>query len=230
MYEMKIKIFDELPSTQAYVKERRELGENLLVVAKKQTGGMGTKGRSFSSNEGGVYLSKLEFYDNFPAKNAFLIMANTAVAVCETLRAFGIEGKIKWPNDVFVQDKKICGILIENVFQGACIRSSIVGVGLNVNNSLPKELQSIATTMCLSSGRTFSVEEVRGRLIEELSKNVEMEKYHAYLGYIGREATLILGNERIPATLVSVDEQGALHVEIEGKHKILTAGEVSVTF
>ena len=68
MYEMKIEIFEELPSTQTYVKARRERGENLLVVAKRQTDGLGTKGRAFSSSEGGVYLSKLEFYENILRK------------------------------------------------------------------------------------------------------------------------------------------------------------------
>ena len=228
MCEMKVEIFDELPSTQTYAKGRRERGEDVIIVAKAQSCGMGTKGRSFSSSEGGVYLSKLNFYEFFPAKDAFTIMANTAVAVCDTLRAFGIEGRIKWPNDVFVQDKKICGILIENVFSGGNIRSSVVGVGLNVNNELPADLCEIATTMYEVTGKNFFVEEVRARLIEELSKPKDMQSYLSYLGYMGRKVMLILGDERIPATLLSVDEQGGLWVEIQGERRRLTAGEVSI--
>jgi len=225
---MKVENFDELPSTQEYAKERRLLGENLTVIAKRQSGGKGTKGRSFSSLEGGVYLSKLTFYENFPAKEAFKIMVGTAVAVCETLRFYGLNPVIKWPNDIFVNDKKICGILIEQVVSGKKISSSIVGVGLNVYNELPEELFNIATTMKTETGNDYSVEEVANRLTEELAKEASMEKYLSYLGYMGREATLIFGDERVHGTLLSVDEEGGLLVEIKGKTRRLTAAEVSV--
>ena len=66
-YTMRIVRFEEISSTNDYVKEQKKYGENLIVIAKRQTGGRGTKGRSFSSNEGGVYLTKLVFYKNFPA-------------------------------------------------------------------------------------------------------------------------------------------------------------------
>ena len=224
---MKYEKYECLPSTQAYCKERRKEGEGLLVVADFQTGGMGTKGRSFSSERGGVYLSKLTFYEHFLAKDAFQIMAGTAVAVCETIRAFGGNPLIKWPNDVFVEDKKIAGILIENVFEGNRISSSIVGIGLNVCNRLPDELLEIATTMSLV-GISARVEEVRERLIEELSKPCSMEKYLSYLGYMGREVDLLIGGERILGTLLSVNTRGKLTVEIEGEQRIVTSAEVSV--
>ena len=227
MYEMRYEKFVCLPSTQEYCKEKRKAGEDLLVVADFQTGGKGTKGRSFSSERGGVYLSKLTFYKDLLAKDAFQIMAGAAVAVCETIRAFGGSPLIKWPNDVFVQDKKIAGILIENVFEGNRISSSIVGIGLNVCNRLPGELLEIATTMALE-GITACVEEVRERLIEELLKPCSMEKYLSYLGYMGREVDLLIGGERIPGTLLSVNSRGELTVEIEGKQRILTSAEVSV--
>ena len=142
--------FDTLPSTQDYAKERRVDGENLAVTATYQTGGKGTKGRTFSSQEGGVYLSKLTFYEDLHVKSAFKIMIGAAVAVCETLRFYGLKPLIKWPNDICVKDKKICGILIENVFAGDKVRSSVVGIGLNVFNSLPEELADIATSMKLA--------------------------------------------------------------------------------
>ena len=225
---MNIENFEILPSTQDYAREKRALGEDLIVTAKVQAQGKGTKGRAFSSFEGGVYLSKLSFYENFPAKDAFKIMAGAAVAVCETLASFGVKALVKWPNDIFVNDKKIAGILIENTLSGRDIASSIVGVGLNVNNPLPDELLDIATTMRAETGKTFSVDEVRARLIEALSRPLEMEKYLSYLGYMGREVTLLIGDERIPATLLFVDDEGVLTVEIKGEKRRLTAAEVSI--
>ena len=225
---IKIEHFEELTSTQEYVKSKWSEGQNLIVTADRQTSGRGTKGRSFSSNEGGVYVSKLTFYDNFPTKDAFKIMAGSAVAVCETLRAYGIWACIKWPNDIFVNDRKISGMLIENVFSGRYITSSAVGIGINVCNPLPDELRDIATTMQLETGKVFSVDEVRRRLIEELSKPADMQKYQRYLGYMGEEVTLILGDECVPATLLSVDEEGGLWVKFGQETRRLTAAEVSI--
>ncbi|MBR2441635.1 MAG: biotin--[Clostridia bacterium] len=220
--------FERISSTQDYAREKRGEGRDLIVSATVQTGGKGTKGRSFESQEGGVYISKLAFYQEFPAKNAFQIMAGAATAVCETLKGLGLSPVIKWPNDIFVNGKKICGILIENVFSGANISSSIVGIGLNIHNELSPELQEIATTVEKETGKHFSVEEVKDSLLEALEKPVCMEKYLSYIGYIGSEAILCFGDERIPATLLSVDEQGGLFVEIEGERKRLTSTEVSV--
>lgn len=221
--------FDELPSTNEYVKSYVQGGgrENRIVIAKKQSAGRGTKGRSFSSTEGGVYLTKLTHYENFLAKDAFLIMAGAALAVCRTLSFYGLTPKIKWPNDVFVADKKICGILIENVFSGNKVARSIVGIGVNVSNSLPKELRSIATTM-QEQGVFVAAADVTERLIEELQREISMDEYLSFLGYMGRTATILHNARSIPATLLYVDTEGALWAETaEGKQRF-TAAEVSL--
>ncbi len=220
--------FEDLPSTNDYAKEKRGENTPLIITAKKQSRGRGTKGRSFVSNEGGVYLSALRFYENFPAKQGFQIMANTAVAVCETLRRFGLSPVIKWANDVFVDDKKICGILIENTFAGEFVHSSVVGVGLNVNGSFEGELQEIATSMQERTGKIFSVEEVTETLIQELLKERTMQEYLSYIGYLGREVLLILGEGEVRGKLLSVDEEGGLLVEIDGEQRRLTSAEVSI--
>ena len=155
-------------------------------------------------------------------------MANAAVAVCETLSFFGLRPCIKWVNDVYVDDKKICGILIENVFRGGNVSSSVVGIGLNVNNRLPQELQGIATTMEQALGRPCLVKDVEEKLITELEKDRAMSDYIERVGYLGREATLIFGDERVHGVLLSVDEEGGLWVKIGDKKRRLTAAEVSV--
>ena len=220
--------FSELDSTNDYAKNLRKDGESVFVVARKQTGGRGTKGRSFSSGVGGVYLSKLTFHEDFPAKDAFLLMAGAAAAVCKTLEFYRVKPVIKWVNDIYVNDKKICGILIENVFSGSNIASSVVGIGLNINSQLPEELKGIATTLQKETGKSVPVEEVTERLIEELSRVPNMEDYLSRIGYMGKKATVVLGDERIPATLLSVDNEGGLWVEIDGKRRRFHAAEVSL--
>ena len=225
---MKIIRFDEIGSTNEYAKTLKSLGENFIVVAKKQTGGKGTKGRSFSSNEGGVYLTKVDFYTDFPAKNAFTIMANTAVAVCETLKGLGLQPKIKWPNDVFAGGKKICGILIENTFSGNKIASSIVGVGLNVNNPLPQDLQEIATTMKQQLCKDLSLASVEETLLRFLCAENTEESYEKHLGWLGENVTLLLGEERISARILGVDGQGNLRAETAEGERLFASAEVSL--
>ncbi|MBO5240966.1 MAG: biotin--[acetyl-CoA-carboxylase] ligase [Clostridia bacterium] len=225
---MKRVFLREINSTNEYAKARRGLGENLLVIAERQTGGRGTKGRSFSSQKGGVYLSLLTFYKDFPALNAFQIMQGAAAAVCETLVCFGLKPKIKWANDVYVNGKKICGILIENALKGKCIASSVVGIGLNVSNELPKELVDIATTIYKETGKEIAVEEVIETLVRFLEEKNIHEKYAQYLGWLNEEVTLVIGEKETRAKLLSVDEAGGLWAEVDGEKKRFVAAEVSL--
>ena len=114
------------------------------------------------------------------------------------------------------------------MFSGSNVASSVVGIGLNVNGRFTGELVEIATTMQAQTGRTFSVEEVTQKLIEELQKERTMAEYLAYIGYMGREVTLVLGEEKVRATLLSVDEEGGLLVDFGGEKRRLTTAEVSV--
>lgn len=225
---MKRVFLREINSTNEYAKARRGLGENLLVIAERQTGGRGTKGRSFSSQKGGVYLSLLTFYKDFPALNAFQIMQGAAAAVCETLVCFGLKPKIKWANDVYVNGKKICGILIETALKGKCIASSVVGIGLNVFNELPEELADIATTIYKETGKEIAVEEVIETLVRFLEEKNIHEKYAQYLGWLNEEVTLVLGEKETRAKLLSVDEAGGLWAEVDGEKKRFVAAEVSL--
>ncbi len=220
----------ETTSTNEVAKSLRERGENLVVTALRQTGGKGTKGRSFSSAAGGVYLTRLTFYENFPAADAFLIMASASVAVCRTLEKYGFEAEIKWPNDVYVHGKKICGILIENTFSGNKISCSVVGIGLNVNNELPAELSETAISMRSAAGKVFDREETENVLIEESGKIFPMEEYRKRIGFLGRPVLLLSGERKIPARAVDVDERGGLLAEIGGKMKRFAAAEVSLRF
>ena len=225
---MKRIFLEETMSTNEYAKARRGVGENLLVVAIRQTGGRGTKGRSFSSENGGVYLSLLTFYEEFPALNAFQIMQGAAAAVCETLAFFGVQPKIKWPNDVYVNGKKICGILIENALKGKHIASSVVGIGLNVWNELPEQLWDIATTLFKETGQKIQVERVMETLVRFLQEKNIHEKYAQYLGWLGEEATLVIGEKETRARLLSVDETGGLLAEVDGEKRRFVAAEVSL--
>ncbi len=219
--------FENLASTNEYVKNWTEDGD-VVVLANAQSEGRGTKGRSFVSEKGGVYLSLLRRYENFPSRDAFKIMASTSTAVCKTLASLGIKPVIKWPNDVHVNGKKICGILIENTFSGSNISRSVIGVGLNVNNPLTDELKEIATTVFWETGKQFSVDDVAKSLIDNVYAPFSMDEYLSFVGYMGGFADLIIGDKRVHGRLIRVDETGGLICEIEGKESRFTALEISV--
>lgn len=222
-----IERFESIGSTNDYAKTKREERKNLIVIANSQTGGRGTKGRRFSSKRGGLYVSVLTFYEQFPATRAFEIMQKGAVAVCETLERFGLQPKIKWPNDIYVNGKKICGILVENIFSGNMLSSSIVGIGLNIQNDLEEELLEIATSMYRETGKRFLPSEVERTLLRFLQTD-NQEKYQSYLGFIGEEVSLLCGEKREKATFLGVDKQGNLTVKQDGETRVYASAEISL--
>ncbi len=224
---MKIELLEEIDSTNLYIKKYLSLGEDIIVCAKRQTGGRGTKGRSFLSNEGGVYLSALRFYRDLPAKDGFRVMLNAAVAVCRVAQSYGLSPQLKWPNDVLLNGKKLCGILIENVLDGASLRASIVGIGLNVANDL-SELQEIAISLSEALKTPVSVEEVRTRLISALQGEYSMEEYRSFVQFLGRDVTVIEGGKTYLAKAVAIEEDGRLRVKSAAEERLLSAAEISL--
>lgn len=224
---MKIIELESVNSTNEYCKKHAADGD-FIVIAKRQSAGKGTKGRSFSSDEGGLYISVSRSYEDFNAADAFKIMINTCVAVCKTLENFGITPTIRWANDVLVNGKKICGTLIENTFCGNKITRSIVGCGINVNNELPEDLKPIATTMKECAGRVFDISNVKKQFIRNLKKQYTVEDYKSYINWLGSEVTLKDGLEETRVTAVDILSDGRLKVNKCGNMLEISAGELSL--
>ncbi len=224
---MRIIELAECDSTNEYLK-RLDGEEDTVVTALRQTAGKGTKGRSFSSADGGLYLSVMRFYESFPAANAFEIMINSCVAVCKTVEGFGITPVIRWANDVLVNGRKICGTLIENTFAGANIRRSIVGMGINVNNELPPELRQIAVSMREILGNRLSLQTVKKALIANLQKSFTINDYKKYIDWFGKEVVLRTDKESYTATALDVTADGRLVVSCDGKIIEISSAEVSL--
>lgn len=213
-------------STNEYCK-RLTGAENAIVVAKKQTSGKGTKGRSFVSDKGGLYISVLRTYRNFDGAETFKIMLNCCVAVCKTLESFNLSPVIRWANDVLVGGRKICGTLIENTFSSEYCRS-IVGMGINVNNSLPEELMGIATSLKEQTGKNIPLRKVMKRLLNNLKRGYTVDDYKSYINWFGESVTLNINGENITANALDVDESGLLVCEIEGNIRKISSAEVSL--
>lgn len=223
---MKIELLDEVVSTNDCIKRYLGEGEDVIVCARRQTGGKGTKGRAFLSEEGGVYLSALTFYEGLPAAQAFTVMAHAAVAVCKTAERFGVRARIKWPNDVLADGKKLCGILIENVLAGDTVKASIVGIGINVCNNV-SALGGIAVSLSsLAAGAT--VEAVRDALIGEYGTESDFSDYLRYLDCTGRTVRVMENGREYAAYARRVLPDGRLEIEADGAVRALSGAEISL--
>ncbi len=226
---MKTKIIelDEVDSTNEYIK-RLQSPCDVIVTAARQTAGKGTKGRSFVSDEGGVYVSALRILKDYDFSRAYSIMISSCVAVCKTLEDFGLKPTIKWANDVLVGGRKISGTLIENTLSSGNICRSIVGIGLNVNNDFSGGLEDIATSMRAQAGRSFCVADVRNALIAHLDESYSVDDYRGYIDWFGSTVKIIREGEQTDAVALGVDDTGRLLVRTDEGVAALSSGEVSL--
>ena len=225
---MKIIELDEVDSTNEYCK-RENFAEDVAVIARRQTAGKGTKGRSFVSDEGGLYITVMRRYNNFPADKAFQIMINSCVAVCKTLEEFLIKPRIRWANDVLVGSKKICGTLIENTFCGNNIVRSIVGMGINVNNEISEELKNIATTITQNISAKVTVGEVKRVLLRNLENSYSIADYKSYIDYFGKSVILKTADRERQVVALDISDDGRLIVkEQDGTINKISSAEVSL--
>lgn len=227
---MKIVALKTTSSTEDYIrkmlKKQQRLREDTVVIAKVQKKGRGTKGRSFSSQKGGVYMSCLHFYNAFPSEKAFEINKNIAVAVVKTLLSFGAEAGIKWPNDIYVNGKKICGMLINNVFCGDYVDYTILGIGINVNNEIPEDLKDIAISLKQILGRNVDEKSVVATLLYNLQNPEKVDLYARYSMILGKKVKVVpLDGEPYFDVAEEILPDGRLKL---ANGKILTAEEVSI--
>lgn len=132
---MAVRWIEKTASTNSWLREREgEVAPMTLVCAREQTAGRGQRGNSWESEPGCNLTFSFHFVpEKVRPAGQFVISEAVALSITELLALYGIEAKVKWPNDIYVGDRKICGILIENSLMGDRISRCIVGVGLNVN-------------------------------------------------------------------------------------------------
>jgi BirA family transcriptional regulator, biotin operon repressor / biotin---[acetyl-CoA-carboxylase] ligase len=210
--------------------------DGVLVVAEQQSQGRGQRGNSWEAVAGKNITMSLGFY---PKKLAASLQFYLNIAVCVSIFDFLKKYKlpdlsIKWPNDIYIGRQKIAGVLIENTLVGANIYSSVIGIGLNVNQlefAWPK-----ATSLALIKGREYSVPQLIESLAQSLVDNLillnqyeyaDMKKY--YLENLFRKnswATYRWLNQTHVAQIVDVTEAGQLIVEHENEYKYFDFKEI----
>jgi BirA family biotin operon repressor/biotin-[acetyl-CoA-carboxylase] ligase len=160
---------DETDSTNNYLREylkKEQLPEGSVVVAGYQTGGRGQTGNSWESSPGMNLLFSLVVYpEQLLANRQFVISQIASLAVKETLDAYTDHISIKWPNDIYRQNKKICGILIENDVTGTMVCRSIIGIGINLNQTLFESNAPNPVSLAQITGKVYDKQEALNRFL-----------------------------------------------------------------
>jgi BirA family biotin operon repressor/biotin-[acetyl-CoA-carboxylase] ligase len=209
-------------STNERAKALADLGapHGTLVTADEQSAGRGRQGRAWTTPSGSAVLMSV-LLRNLDERHALLPLA-AAVAVCE---AVPVEATIKWPNDVWIERRKVAGMLVEGRPQEGW---AVLGIGLNVTtDSFPPELAEIATSLRLSGYET-TVSSVLGDVVASLSRWVEAPPESVLAAWRSRDA---LKGERVrwsggEGIADGIDDSGSLLVQTTGGPATLEAGEV----
>lgn len=236
--------YDEIDSTNNRAKEAgdKKAAHGTLFVADKQVAGKGRRGRVWESPSGSsIYMTILLYPEVAPIKAPQLTLV-MAIAVAEGIQAVtGLETKIKWPNDIVVNGKKICGILTEMSTEIDYINHVVIGVGINVNqDTFPEDIKSTATSLKLEAGKSVQ----RSELIAAVMKSFEncyetfmktedlsglQELYNSMLVNKDREVKVLEPGNEYKAHALGINQTGELIVRTpDGEEKEIYAGEVSV--
>lgn len=242
-----IHYFDEIDSTNTYLKAlaHEDIDKRCLAVSAKQLKGKGRRGRVFESPNGGIYFSLLINSDDNNDNN-LLITSIASVAISRAIeKVCNIDTKIKWVNDIYIEDKKVCGILTEGIIdmEVGRIKSMIVGIGINFSTPLeefPKELQDIVTSIYKDEesipkhiNRNLLVKEIVEEIYniwESLPSKEFLEEYRAKSNVIGNKVTLLnKDNTTDIAIAKSINDKAHLIVQLEnGQVKEIGTGEVTL--
>lgn len=234
----KIKTVCTTTSTNTVLKNKYLSGEDLQVlIAESQSSGRGRLNRTFYSPKfSGIYMS-YRVNGNFEIDSIGKITTFVAVCVAKAIEElYNTKIDIKWVNDLFLNGKKVCGILCESVFIDNKVKGVIIGIGINVyNKKFPTSLQDIATNLQKETNLKVDRNKIISTIINNL-ENIESKltcqeyfnEYKSRLFILGKEIKVITSEEEYLAKCTGLSTSGALIVEKDGKSIELICGDVSV--
>ncbi|HUU40904.1 MAG TPA: biotin--[acetyl-CoA-carboxylase] ligase [Desulfatiglandales bacterium] len=246
LFSRHVYCFFSIESTNVYAKELAKSGaaEGSLVIAERQTRGQGRMGRPWHSPSCSNLLFSIIFRPPFSIDRAFSLTMIAALAVVDAINKItGLSALIKWPNDVFFNNKKVAGILTEFSAKRKNIEYVVVGIGLNVNWDISNEpeLKHVATSLINETGRPVSRLDLLATIFEFLEEYYELllkgqeelvyKRWNDFSMVIGKEALINSTGKRIKAKVKRIDRNGALVIEDEtGKESSVVCGDLEVLF
>jgi BirA family biotin operon repressor/biotin-[acetyl-CoA-carboxylase] ligase len=236
--EWEIRWFDQIDSTNTYVRDQARLGaaEGLVAVADHQTAGRGRLGRRWESPPGANLLASVLLRPNIDPADLHLCTTVVALAAMDACRvAARVETVLKWPNDLLVGGAKVAGILAEAEFAGADLAAVVVGIGINVGwpgppeaggTSLEAATGSPVDRRALLHALLASLGEHRAGLEAAAGRRALAEEGRRRCATLGQQVRVTLEGEEITGRAVAVDDAGHLVVETPTGSRRVTAGDV----
>lgn len=235
--------FDSIDSTNSYAKkEANKLKDGTVILSEEQLLGRGRRGRNWTSPKGtGIWMS-LVLKPNIPPTEGVKMTQIAAAAVCKSIRELtGLNALIKWPNDIVINGKKICGILTEMAGELNEVNYIVVGIGINVNtDGFSSELKKKATSLFIEGGRKIDRRELVVNIlknfealyniyIKDLDLNETLAIVKNYSAILGKEIKIIQGNLEKKARAIDINDEGLLLVQMDdGSEQLISSGEVSI--
>ena len=238
-----LRFIDEIDSTNNEIRRMAENGapDGTLAIAEIQTAGKGRRGRAWTSPRGsGIWMSFL-LRPDFAPEYASMLTLVAAMAVEKGIREqTELDCQIKWPNDIVLNGRKICGILTEMSTEEDSIRYVVVGIGINVNTKdFPEEISKTATSLAIETGHIVrraplvaSILKAWEGFYETYKKTLDLsllkEEYNSHLVNIGREVKVLAPKGDYLGISHGITDTGELIVETNGEMREVMSGEVSV--
>ena len=234
-------VFESIDSTNAQALRAIAAGQRapFLVVAERQTAGRGRRGRQWVSPfADNLYYSLVLRIEGGMRQLEGLSLV-VGLAVMRALQSFGVvNAGLKWPNDVLVNNQKIAGILLELVGDPADVCHVVLGIGINVNMQAAKEVDQPWTSVRREVGSSIDRNLLVARLNRNLQVDLERHRETGFAGFQaeweqahlwqGRAVSLIAGTNKVDGTVLGIDGQGALRLEVDGVEKSFSGGELSL--
>ncbi len=238
----KLFVFESIDSTNACAKTLAETGtpEGTVVVADFQTSGRGRLGRPWISEPGANLLFSIVLRPTLKKESAGILTFFSAVFIARALeRISGHVIECKWPNDILLNGKKCCGILLENSFLQDRFDFSVVGIGINVNQlSFQDDFSDRATSLFKELKHKFD----RAELLQELLRGADtllpsvqrgdvqtiMEEWNSRCSMFGKPVTIAHGEECISGTALRLDSEGGLVINTKAGQSTFYAGDVTI--
>ena len=217
---------DHIDSTNEEVKRKlqsQEIPEGLIISTDFQTKGRGQFDRAWESLIGqNITLSVVLRPTFLNIRDQFYLNICSALAVCDTVGYYCDNASIKWPNDIYIQDQKVAGILIENYVQADQIKTSILGIGLNVFQEEWTDAVSNATSLSVQSTTELDKNEIFEKLVENLNQyynQIKGDKVDMRAAYVDRlyrrerKCGFVVNDQNIEGYIQGIDELGRLTIK-----------------
>lgn len=225
--------FSELKSTNIIAKEKalhgaERINEGTLIIAERQSAGKGRLGREWFSPSGGIWLSII-LYPQLSPSYISRITLMTAVAIVKAIKVCTqIKSQIKWPNDILINEKKVCGILTEMSAELDIINWVVVGIGINVNinhREFPEDIQKNTISLKETSGKEISRVKLAQTFLQEFEKYYEilkgrefssiLKEWKLYSHTLGKKIKVDIGEKIITGEAMDISGSGALILKKE---------------